>query len=158
MDAVINELNMVSNYVINKLFNQCIDELYFIYDDLAEIKGLRLVREKVPIESVRNSPYWLIRMMQFADSRMFQLEQEDKKELYSYSYDKVWFDYANALREFKEPMHNIPFVYIVVSNEDYRRKLYETREMMWRESQKEKLLLLYGKVPTDVFNEILGYM
>jgi hypothetical protein len=29
---------------------------------------------------------------------------------------------------------------------------------MWKEAEKEKLLMLYEKVPTDVLNEMLSYM
>jgi len=148
MEAVINELNTETRSIIKSLSNQCVDEMTIMYDGWvhgSDKNIRRWIKSKVPIDTIRNSPYWLIRMMQCNVS-----ENDNHK--------KVWFDYMNALCEFREPHYNMQFVHVDISKENYNRKLYETREMMWKEAQKEKLMMLYGKVPTDVLNEMLSYM
>lgn len=60
---------------------------------------------------------------------------------------KVLYDYALTL--LYSP---------IMTNEELNKHELETRQIMWREAQKEKLFLLYGKIPDDVFNHILSLM
>jgi hypothetical protein len=145
MEAVINELKTETRSIIKSLSNQCMDEMTIMYDGWvhgSDKNIRRWVKTKVPIDTIRNSPYWLIRMMQYNYSENVNL------------HEKVWFDYMNALSEFREPLYNMQIVYLM---SNHYKCCDETRQM-WKEAEKEKLLMLYEKVPTDVLNEMLSYM
>ena len=91
------------------------------------------------MDIVRNSPYWFTRMMEFSDTSATETDMYECNR-----YEKVWVDYVNAVSEIKEPLYDMCFVYAnkkYASKEETRRKLYATKEMMWREVQKEKLMV-----------------
>jgi len=59
--------------------------------------------------------------------------------------EKVLYDYAFTL-------------YFPMTDEELNKYEFNIRQIIWREVQQEKALLLYGKIPDDILNQILSFI
>ena len=97
-------------------------------------------------DDLTESPYWLYSME--CRNRYTWLNFDDLNV-------KVRCDYKTALSQHRGILGSDS---IQMTKEEIKATIYGLRNMMWREAQREKLTMLYGKVPTDVLNEMLMYM
>jgi len=68
-----------------------------------------------------------------------------------------FYNNSNAYEDINE---NVLYDYALVVSIPFTKEQhdYKNKQNMWRNVQREKMLLLYGKVPTDILNEMLNYM
>lgn len=139
MNEVIEELNELCGESMCDLLE------YNIFGSrVVSIHYMRNNKEQFP-DWLTQSPIWAFRMhMRYADS--FYLNEKGH-DAYADINSKVLYDYSFADNDIK------------MSDEQLDKYKYETRQVMWREAQREKTVdALYGKIPDDILNEILNFV
>ena len=135
------------NEVFEELKEMCVDcvcstsLVHAIYDG----------RDSDMIESIRNdvhmfhdSPIWYSRMY-WRNYRTFSYARNYEWLAYEDINEKVLYDISLVLE--------LPLI-----EEQMLKIEYQTRKIMWRAMQQEKALLMYGKIPDDILNEILSFI
>jgi len=97
------------------------------------------------------SPFWNVRMDYRDWYRCYDPPSDDYFTICPII-EKVRYDYMLALNQVRELC-----VKINMSENEISKQVYELRQMMWREAQKETLCCLYGKIPDDMVSEIISY-
>lgn len=109
--------------------------------DLEKFRYIRNNKDKLPDDETE-SPFWSYRMYNRYCTGLYCMinayDDINEKVLYDYSLAKSDIRNSN-----KEQINNYKFV---------------TNQIIWREVQQERALLLYGKIPDDVLNEILSFI
>lgn len=78
-------------------------------------------------------------------------------------YERYCNGFHNQITGYEDINENVLYDYalgyslIPFTKEKYNYE-YKTKQNIWRNVQREKLLLLYGKIPNDIINEMLNYM
>lgn len=96
-----------------------------------------------------SAPYWTYKMW-------------DRIDNYSGKFDKIYNNIKTTNEQVKYDYimstHGDMFIYVEFPEDEKKMFLKKTKESLWREVQREKIVMLYGKVPTDVINEMLSYV
>jgi hypothetical protein len=128
MELVINELKEHTLFWICHLLDGSIHD----NGSYMDMENYVRYNKHTLADNITESPFWSYCM----DCRhcYFHNSYDDINE-------KVRYDYA-----------------VNLTSDIIQKNTYETRQIMWREAQKEKMLLFYDKIPTDILNEILSFM
>jgi len=98
------------------------------------------------VDQIKNSPFWF-HSMEHRDRSLNDYRGGYKVETFGYDdiNEKVLYDYC-----FMSPV-------VDMRDEQFYNQEYETREIMWREAQKETLLLS-NKLPVEMLFEIVSFI
>lgn len=146
-NSTITILKMMIHYAINEVTDEFIDELCYIYQDCLHGSYLgyhEWMSDKMPVDTINASPFWLLRMMQFRDRSEWSA--------------KIKHDYITSFSQIKLAGRSIYPADNPKEIENICKEAQKENEIIWRGIHQEKLLLLYNKVPIDVFNEILAFI
>jgi hypothetical protein len=101
---------------------------------------------------VTKSPLWMFRMYLRYAYEVNNVNEygynANAYEAYADINEKVLYDYSFADK----------YIRLFLPHNLLDKYKYETRQIMWREAQREKALVLYGKIPDDILNEILNFI
>ena len=135
------------NEVLEELKDKCaacicdLREYDMGMSDLEKFRYIRNNKDKLPDDETE-SPFWSYRMYdRYCTGFYYNINAYDdinEKVLYDYSLAKSDIRSLN-----KEQINNYRFV---------------TNQIMWQGGHQEKALLLYGKIPNDILNEILTFI
>ena len=141
MDSITEQERM--NEVLEELKDMCVQ---CIWDQIEYDVGMSETKFKKYFRNNKDklsdwltvTPIWECRMHERYCRGFY-----NKSNGYEDINENVLYDYA------------LGYSFIPFTKEKYD---YKTKQNMWRNVQREKLLILYGKVPNDIINEMLTYM
>jgi len=110
--------------------------------DQEKFKYILNNKDKLP-ESETQSPFWNYHMYYIRYCYGFFHNTNPYQDIH----EKVLYDYS-----FKD--NDI----LRKNEEQINQYLSKTRRIIWKGVEQEKALLLYGKIPNDILNEILSFL